>query len=85
MAEQNDRVERDKAEGDRVTAQRNTPANDTGREARDRDTETSGDAGGITNRPLDVETESQDALPERGSSKDEDPDRTSDSDRGPDR
>jgi hypothetical protein len=29
------------------------------------------DAGGISNRPLDEETENQDALPERGTSKEE--------------
>jgi hypothetical protein len=84
MAEQNDRTNRDKAEGDRSTAGQGT-RNETGAEPAERYDRTGDEGSGITNRPLDVEIENQDALPQRGQSKDEDPDRTSDSDRGPDR
>ena len=85
MAEQNDRMQRDKAEGDRSTAQQNSPGDEPGRKPSERYDEGGSEAGGITNRPLDEEVENQDALPQRGLSKDQDPDRTSDSDRGPDR
>jgi hypothetical protein len=83
MAQQDDKMKRDQAEGERGTANRNVPADEVNPAERYDNTE--GDAGGITNRPLDEEIDNQDALPQRGHSNDEDPDRTSDSDRGPDR
>ncbi|HEX6974199.1 MAG TPA: hypothetical protein VF147_07355 [Vicinamibacterales bacterium] len=49
---------KEKAEGDRSTAEQNY----------DR---TPGDAGGITNRPLDEEIDNQEAVPDRGRRKDE--------------
>lgn len=83
MAEQNDRVTRDKPEGDRSTVDENLSRDET--KPSERYDETSGEAGGITNRPLDEEVDNQEALPQRGRSQDEDPDRTSESERGPDR
>ncbi len=58
---------KDKAEGDRSTAQQNTavPNSESSTDRGYRDA--NGDnAGGITNRPLDQEVENQNALPERG-------------------
>lgn len=83
MPDQNDRMNRDKAEGDRSTVRENLPVDETN--PGERYDETGGRAGGITNRPIDEEIENQEDLPERGLSRDEDPDRTSDSERGPDR
>lgn len=58
---------KEKAEGDRSTAEHNTAVPDsessTGRGYRD---ENGDNAGGITNRPLDDEVENQNALPDRG-------------------
>ena len=55
-----------KAEGERWTSDPDTV------ERRDRDTtfeRTTGEGGGITNRPLPEEHENQEALPDRGSSR----------------
>lgn len=81
MADQ--KMNRDKAEGDRETERQNLSKDETN--PSQRYDEASGEGGGITNRPLDEEVDNQNALPQRGQSQDEDPDRTSDSDRGPDR
>ena len=83
MADQNDRMNRDKAEGERPIERENLSADET--DPSERYDETGGRAGGITNRPLDEEIENQEELPERGLNRDEDPDRTSESERGPDR
>jgi hypothetical protein len=83
MAEQNDRMKRDQAEGERSTAMGNLSKDEV--DPAERYDETEGKAGGITNRPLEEEIDNQEALPDRGRSKEEDPDRTSDSERGPDR
>ena len=83
MAEQNDRMKRDQAEGERSTAIENLSEDEV--DPAERYDDTQGKAGGITNRPLDGEIDNQEALPNRGLSRDEDPDRTSDSERGPDR
>jgi hypothetical protein len=58
----------EKAEGERRTPQAGTvpdSESSTGRNYTDDDGD---NAGGITNRPLDVETENQQALPERNKS-----------------
>ena len=65
MDEKNDQKRKsrmEKAEGDR----------DTPESAHGRGDE---DAGGITNRPLDEEIESQEAVPDRGHRKDDDQNR----------
>jgi hypothetical protein len=56
-----------KAEGDRSTAEHNiaVPNSESSTERGYRD-ENGDNAGGITNRPLDEEAENQNALPERG-------------------
>jgi hypothetical protein len=68
MAEQdrpNQNANKSKAEGERWAPE--TPPVGAGPDERQRGD--SGEAGGITNRPLNEETENQDAVPERGESK----------------
>ena len=58
---------KDKAEGDRSTAQQNAAVpNSESSTSRGYSDENGDNAGGITNRPLDEEVENQNALPERG-------------------
>lgn len=57
--EPNRAANKDKAEGDRSTAEQ------------DYDRTSEEGAGGITNRPLDEEIENQEAVPDRGHRKDE--------------
>jgi hypothetical protein len=58
---------KDKAEGDRSTAQQNIAVPNSESSTDRGYSDANGDnAGGITNRPLDEEVENQNALPERG-------------------
>lgn len=75
MADQNDRMNRDKAEGERSIERENLSQDETN--PSERYDETGERAGGITNRPLDEEIDNQDALPQRGHSDEDEPDRTS--------
>jgi hypothetical protein len=68
MADQkppNSAAEKDKAEGERQ------PGNQSGEDVTNRYDETGGGDAGISNRPVDEEIASQDALPERGEEKKE--------------
>ncbi len=60
----------DKAEGDRSTAEENIQESESDSGAGYQD-ENGGNAGGITNRPLDQEVANQAALPHRGENKPE--------------
>ncbi len=60
----------EKAEGNRSTAEQNSHESESSGGAGDQD-DTRDSAGGITNRPLDQEVESQAALPHRGQSRSE--------------
>jgi hypothetical protein len=61
---------KDKAEGERWTPEQGVIPNSES--STDRGYGTDGDnAGGITNRPIDEEIDSQNSLPERGRSRDE--------------
>ncbi len=58
---------KEKAEGDRSTAEHNTAVpNSESSTDRGYSDDDGDNAGGITNRPLDEEVENQNALPERG-------------------
>ena len=76
MADQdtpNQNANKQKAEGDRSTAEQNTVVNadrDTHPERQYPGNDTD-NAGGITNRPLSDEIANQEALPERGTTKDQ--------------
>ena len=72
MATPNRAANKDKAEGDRSTAEYNAdvPNSESSTDRGYRD-ENRDNAGGITNRPLDEEVENQNALPERGMSQED--------------
>ena len=58
---------KDKAEGDRSTAEQNAAVPNSESSTDRTYSDDNGDnAGGITNRPLDEEVENQNALPDRG-------------------
>lgn len=73
-------ADKDKAEGERSTAEQNAGRNTdvpNSESSTDRkyDTGIGDNAGGITNRPLDEEVENQNTLPERGMSQDDERER----------